>query len=75
MMIKKLTLATAAMALAISPTVTHAAQANVDRVSAPVKAESDLEGGNSIILYVLAAVAVIVGIIIIADDNEEPVSA
>lgn len=75
MMIKKLTLATAAMVLAISPTVTHAAQATVDRASATVEAESNLEGENSILLLVLAAAAVIAGIIIIADDNEDPVSA
>lgn len=74
MLIKKLSLATAAAALALSPTIGYAAQANVDRSSAPTAAESNLEG-NGIILALLAAAAVIAGIILIADGDDEPVSA
>lgn len=74
MLMKKLSMATAAAALALSPTIGYAAQPNVDRSSAPTAAESNLEG-KGIILALLAAAAVIAGIIIIADDEDEPVSA
>ncbi len=75
MLIKKMTLAAAAAALTISPAAAYAAQTDMVRASAPVEAESNLEG-NGIILALLGAAAVIAAIVIIADgDDDEPVSA
>lgn len=64
--------ATAALSLAATPAIAEAA---FDRAAAPVEGESELEGGSGIILAILAAAAVIAGIIIAADDgNDEPLS-
>lgn len=64
--------ATAALSLAATPAIAEAA---FDRAAAPVEGESELEGGSGIILAILAAAAVIAGIIIAADgDDDGPVS-
>ena len=63
--------ATAALSLATAPAV---AQSTVSRDAAPVSAESEV-GGTGVILGILAAAAIIAGIIIAADGgNDDPVS-
>lgn len=74
---RNLLAATAALSLAASPALAQTS-ANVDRISAPVaQDESDLEGGSGILIALLAAAAVIAGIIIASDgsDDDVPVSA
>lgn len=66
MKFRNLALATAAVSLAASPAIAEAA---FDRSAAPVEGESKLEGEGSIFLAILAAAAVIAGIIVIADDD------
>jgi len=68
---KAIALTFAAMAAALAPAGTALAQ----RTSAPVESASELQGNNGILLAGVAAVAIIAGIIIIADDDNEPVSA
>ena len=71
---KKFILPFAAVAMAATPVVATAADAQ--RSSQPVEESAEL-AGSSLIIAVLAAAAVIAGIIIAADDNDEdfPVSA
>ncbi len=71
MKFRNIAAATAAISLAVSPAM---AQANIDRTAAPVEGESEL-GGSSIILAILSAAAVIGGIYIAIDDDEEAISA
>ncbi|QJB68564.1 hypothetical protein [Parasphingorhabdus halotolerans] len=74
MKFNKLASATAAAALVIAPVAAQAADSvapAVERVSASTTAKGEkLEGENGILIAVLAAAAVIAGIIIIADDND-----
>lgn len=68
MKFSKLTLGLAAAALAATPALAQ-------MVNAPVVAplagdESELEGGEKILIGIFAAAAVIGGIIIIADDDD-----
>lgn len=78
MLIKKISLVAAVMALAVSPTVGYAQQ-NADRAAVSAEAESDLSGSNGsagIILALLAAAAVIAGIVIAAGgDKDTAISA
>jgi len=76
MKFRNLLAATAAVSLAASPALAQTS-ANVDRTSAPVQNESELEGdGSGVILAILAAAAIIAGIIIAADGKEDsPLSA
>ena len=55
----------AALSLAASPAIAEAA---FDRASAPIEGESEVQG-SGILLAVLAAAAVIGGIVVIADDS------
>ncbi len=65
--------AVAAASMVSAPVMAQA----VETVSQPVRAsaqtadESDLEGGSGIIIAILAAAAVIAGIIIAADGSED----
>lgn len=68
---KMLTAGAAASMLVASPVI---AQAQADRASAPVDGFEQLEGENGILIALLAAAAVIAGIIIIADGDNEPTS-
>ncbi|MBV7259274.1 hypothetical protein [Erythrobacter crassostreae] len=68
MKFRNLALATAAVSLAASPAIAEAA---FDRASAPVEGESELSGENGILIALLAAAAVIAGIIVIASDDGE----
>ena len=61
MKIRNLAMATAAVSLAASPAIAEAA---FERSVAPVQGESELEGENGILIAILAAAAVIAGIII-----------
>lgn len=70
-MIRKLMLSAAATALAVSSVAVQAAPAA--RTSAPVSAEQEeLAGG--FLLPVLFALAVGLGIFLLVDDSDEPVS-
>jgi hypothetical protein len=44
---------------------------SVARTSATVESENDLEGGSGIIIAILAAAAVIAGIVIAADGSDD----
>ncbi|MCA0977645.1 hypothetical protein LCM19_04635 [Qipengyuania flava] len=72
---KKFILPFAAVAMAATPVVATAADAQ--RSSQPVEESAELAGGPGLIIAVLAAAAVIAGIIIAADDDDDdfPVSA
>lgn len=65
--------AAAAASLVSAPVLAQATQpiSSVARTSATVENESDLEGGSGIIIAILAAAAVIAGIIIAADGSED----
>ncbi|WP_202390127.1 hypothetical protein [Tsuneonella aeria] len=64
-MLRKLPIALSAAALAISPVAVQAAQAQ--RATAPVTEDSQLGGS---LLWIVAAIALVVGIILIADDDD-----
>ena len=68
MKFRTLALATAAVSLAASPAIAEAAY---DRANAPVEGESELEGESGILIAILAAAAIIAGIIIAADGGED----
>ncbi len=70
-MIRKLMLSAAASALAVSSVAVQAAP--VARTSAPV-ASGQEELGGGLLLPVLFALAIGLGIILLVDDDEEPVS-
>jgi hypothetical protein len=68
--------AAAAASLVSAPVLAQASQpvqpaSSVARTGATVDNESDVEGGSGIILAILAAAAVIGGIIIAADGSED----
>ena len=66
--------AVAAASLVSAPVFAQAVQpvsSQVERVSAATSDESELEGGSGIIIAVLAAAAVIAGIIIAADGSDD----
>ncbi len=66
--------AVAAASLVSAPVLAQAVQpvsSQVERTGATAADENNLEGGSGIILAVLAAAAVIAGIIIAADGSED----
>ena len=65
--------AAAAASLVSAPVLAQAVQpvSSVARTSATVENKSDIEGGSGIIIAILAAAAVIAGIIIAADGSED----
>ncbi|MEO9469487.1 hypothetical protein [Parasphingorhabdus sp.] len=66
--------AVAAASLVSAPVLAQAVQpvsSQVERTSALAADESNLEGGSGIIIAVLAAAAVIAGIIIAADGSDD----
>lgn len=66
------TFTTAAAAIALSATPVFAQEASIDRLPAPVETQGEqLEGNSGIFLALLAAAAIIAGIIIAADGDEE----
>ena len=71
MKFRNLVASAAALSLAATPVL---AQASVDRASAPVAEASEFAGDSTALVAVLALVGLLVGVIIAAD-NDEPVSA
>lgn len=75
---KKVMTSAAAMSLAVVPVAAHAADASKlsvvssARVAKSTKAGDELAGGGGFVVAGLAAIAVIVGIIIVADNDDEP---
>ncbi len=65
MKIRTIAMAAAALSLAASPAIAEAA---FERASGPIEGESEVQG-SGILLAVLAAAAVIGGIVVIADDS------
>ncbi|WP_373491283.1 hypothetical protein [Parasphingorhabdus sp.] len=65
--------AAAAASLVSAPVLAQATQpvTSAARTSATVEGESNVEGGTGIILAILAAAAIIGGIIIAADGSED----
>ena len=67
---KILIAATATIGLVATP-----ALAQAERVGAPIEASEQLEGENGVLIAILAAAAVIAGLIILLeDDTDEPAS-
>ena len=61
--------ATAALTLVAAPAV---AEASYERVVAPVEGEAELGGnGSGIVIGILAAAAIIAGIIVAVDSNDD----
>ena len=73
-MFRKLALATAALSLASTPVVAQQAAAQVQRDAAPVSETSEL-AGNATLFFILGIAAVVAGIVLISEDNDDPVSA
>ncbi|MFN4113891.1 MAG: hypothetical protein ACK4GD_08120 [Sphingomonadaceae bacterium] len=78
MKMRNILAATAAISMAATPALANAAPA-IERVSAPIIGESDFGGeadGSAIILAILAAAAIIAGIVIAAGsgNDDEPIS-
>lgn len=67
---KKLLTGLAAAAVAATPVTVTAAEAAVDRSSAPLEGESSV-AGVPLIVVLLGAAAIVAGIIIVADDDED----
>jgi|TARA_R110002049_G_scaffold87815_6_gene222341 hypothetical protein len=65
--------AAAAASLVSAPVLAQAAQpvSSLARTSATVEGENNVEGGSGIIIAILAAAAVIGGIVIAADGSED----
>ena len=76
--IKKMMIAAGTASVALAPIAATAAApvAQVSARVAPTSAdESDLQGrGSGVIIGILAAAAIIAGIVILADDNNDAVS-
>ena len=68
MKIRNLALAAAAVSLAASPAIAEAA---FERSIAPVEGEGELEGENGILIAILAAAAIIAGIIVAAGSGTD----
>jgi len=69
----KLAASVAAVTLVAAPVAAQSANSSapaVERVGANSSSAEQLEGENGILIALLAAAAVIAGIIIIADDND-----
>lgn len=72
MKLKSIALGLAALAAVAAPVGASALAA--ERAAAPVGSANELEGDNGILIGVVAAAAIIAGIIIISDDGDEPIS-
>lgn len=73
---KKAAITLAATSMAVAPVVASAAPAAAfdgARATSTVEGQSQLE--NSTWLYGLLAIAAIIGLVLILDDNDDPVSA
>ena len=70
MTVRKLPIALVAATLAVAPLAAQAAP--VERAAAPTSQESELGGS---VLWILIAIGVIVGAILLLDDKNDPVSS
>lgn len=70
MSIRTVAAAAAALSLAASP-----ALAQTERTSAPAAETNEIGSGSGLILAILAVAAIIAGIIILADSNDDAISA
>ncbi len=73
-MIRKLAFATAAASLVATPLAAEQAIAQIQRDAAPATEESQL-AGNSTLFLILGIAAVVGAIVLISEDDDEPVSA
>ncbi|MEP2988595.1 MAG: hypothetical protein ABJN65_04395 [Parasphingorhabdus sp.] len=77
MKLNKMAAGIAAASLAVAPVAAQAADSvapAVERIGATSENSEKLEGENGILIALLAAAAVIAGIIIIADGDDDPTS-
>lgn len=75
MRLRNLAIAIGASGLVAAPVFAQAADAPAARLGAPVDAAEEIGGGrNGIIIAVLALAAIVGGILIAIDDDEEPTS-
>lgn len=72
-MIRKLAFATAAASLVATPLVAEQTKAQIQRETAPVTEESRLVG-NSTLFLILGIAAVVAGIVVLSEDDDEPAS-
>ena len=71
MKIRTLAAAAAVLSLATAPAV---AEISFDRASAPADKKNELAGGSGLLIAIGAAAAVIAGIVIASDGDDDPVS-
>ena len=71
MKIRTIAATAAVLSLATAPAI---AEVSLDRTSAPVEGESEFGQSSGLLLAVLAAAAVIAGIVIASDGDDDPVS-
>ncbi len=69
-MLKKIALATSAIALAATPIAAQQANAEIQREAAPVSQESKLSGNNTT-LYFILGIATVVGAIVLLSENDD----
>ena len=74
MKIKNFAALAAAASLAAAPVALQAAP-SMDRAAAPVEGESELAGGIGAAAVILAIGAIGIGALLIAEDDDDPVSA
>jgi len=68
---KKVIVSIAAAAVVAMPVTASAVEASIQTSTAPVIEENELEGGSGVIVAILAAAAIIAGIIIAADGSDD----
>lgn len=73
MRLRNLTAALGAMGLVTTPMLAQAADAPAAREGAPVESAEEM-GGSGIVLAILALAAIVGGIVIAVDDEDDPVS-
>jgi len=71
MSFRKLSLATAAVGLAIAPVAAQAAPA---RTAAPIEEASDMGGGTPTFAIIAALIIVALAVVVATKDNDDPVS-
>ena len=74
MQLRNLTMALGALGLVTTPVLAQAADAPAARESAPVESAEQLGGSSGIIVAILALAAIVGGIVIATDDEDEPTS-
>lgn len=72
-MFGKTIIAVAALALASAPVAAQQANAELARESAPTSERSEL-AGNTTLFFILGIAAVVAGVILISENDDDPVS-